>query len=299
MAHRASASRRALTPVARAAVRYGPTRVWRERAWSRARHAGLHEPSRRFNSRTRFGFTIAGDQALIMPRCLHWFGQWEPLLTTWLRATLQPGDAFLDVGANTGYYTMLASRAVGPSGSVVALEPSATVRSALEANLRRNRMTNVRVLRIAGADREGTAPLYRAPWNDAETSTLPRHGHQREAEVPTAPVLRLPSEDELARMRVAKIDVEGGERAVLDGIRSDIERAPALQHVAIEVHPAELAGQESSAHQLIAGFEPLGFGPSWLPVDFSEAAHLERPSAVVPRLDDVPNDQLVHMILSR
>lgn len=287
------------TPLVRAVVRYAPGRSVRATGWSVARRAGLHDAPRRFVSRTRFGFRIAGDQARIMPRCLYWFGQWEPLLSAWLRATLRPGDTFLDVGANIGYYTMLASRAVGRRGRVVALEPSPSVRHSLEANLRRNHLTNVTVMAVAGADAEGTTPIYRAAWNDAESSTVPSPGLEQEAVVRAAPVLRLPSEEELRRIRVVKIDVEGAERAVVDGIRADINGVPAVEHLAIEVHPDALATQGSSAHQLIAAVAPFGFKPAWLSVDFSEEAHLERPSSVAPRTDEVPNGALVHLILSR
>ncbi len=49
---------------------------------------------------------------------------YEPHVTTVIRKKLHPGDVFLDIGANLGYFTMLASSIVGPSGKVIAFEPN-------------------------------------------------------------------------------------------------------------------------------------------------------------------------------
>ena len=50
-------------------------------------------------------------------------GQWEPHLTGY-RGHLKPGMTFIDVGANIGYFTVLASRLVGPEGRVIGFEPN-------------------------------------------------------------------------------------------------------------------------------------------------------------------------------
>jgi hypothetical protein len=70
----------------------------------RALVEGLVEPrlSRRkhgFCARTVYGPRLAGDHRWIMPRCIYWFGVWEPLLSRWVSQRLRPGDVFVDVGA--------------------------------------------------------------------------------------------------------------------------------------------------------------------------------------------------------
>lgn len=50
-------------------------------------------------------------------------GQWEPTETSVLRSQLRPGDTFINVGANIGYYTVLGSKLVGENGHVIAFEP--------------------------------------------------------------------------------------------------------------------------------------------------------------------------------
>ena len=80
------------------------------------------------------------------------FGVWEPEMTAYVEATLRPGGVFIDVGANIGYYSMLASRLVGPSGSVVAIEPSPTNFSELKRNIALNHALNIRAIDMAVGD---------------------------------------------------------------------------------------------------------------------------------------------------
>src|SRR5688572_30507212 len=62
-----------------------------------------------------------------------------------LAAHLGPGDVFYDVGANVGFFSLLATKRVGPDGVVYALEPVAENASAVRRNARLNGLTNVSV----------------------------------------------------------------------------------------------------------------------------------------------------------
>jgi len=72
---------------------------------------------------TRWGVKMLVDtrDAAIAP----WIvldGLWETHVTDWLQETLRPGQMFVDVGANVGYFTLLGAKLVGPQGRVVAVE---------------------------------------------------------------------------------------------------------------------------------------------------------------------------------
>ncbi len=287
----------ALIPLLRAYVRWAPWGLGKRTLWTRAADPLAKRP-RPFVARSAYGFRIAGDQRLIMPRCLYWFGAWEPPLSEWIRRTLRPGDVFVDVGANFGYFTLLAARAVAPGGSVVAVEASPATARRLEENLARNQVQNVRVVRVAAAAEEGAVPFYRAPWNDAEDSTVPREGTELMGEVRALPLPELLTEDELRRARVIKVDVEGGELGVLRGLAPAAAALPSNAQIAVEAHPNMLAPQGASLSDLLELLRPAGFRARELPVDISELAHLfpEHPSPTPLRPGD---GGLRHLIFSR
>ena len=136
--------------------RAGKTTIWRYVA------AHMWWAERFQVARTNFGATMVVNAADIVGRYITYFGIWEPSMTAWLRATLKPGDTFVDVGANVGYFTLLASDLVGPTGRVVAVEPSAATRRLLERNVSSNHVANVRIVEAAVSDHIGSLPIYGA-----------------------------------------------------------------------------------------------------------------------------------------
>ena len=63
------------------------------------------------------------------------YGVWEPIEASFIRGRLKPGMTLLDIGANVGYFSILGARAVGPSGTVVAIEPEPANYALLCANI--------------------------------------------------------------------------------------------------------------------------------------------------------------------
>jgi FkbM family methyltransferase len=286
-----------MRPLVRAYIRWAPWRVGKRALWTRVA-AGLAPGPHSVEVRSRYGFRIAGDPHLIMPRCMYWFGTWEPPLSDWIRRTLRPGDVFVDVGANIGWFTLLAARAVSPGGSVVAVEAAPDTADRLERNLAANRVRNVRLVRAAAAAEAGAVPFYRAPWNDAEHSTLPGKGREPAGEVAGLPLAELLTDAELRAARIVKVDVEGGELGVLLGL---VPALPAMRDdvaIAVEAHPDMLPAQGTSLDGLLDLLRPAGFEARELPVDFSELAHLF-PSHPDPAPLDPTGDGLRHLVLSR
>src|SRR5437763_10402049 len=91
------------------------------------------------------------------------FGVWEPHLSGFVRGRLGPGDVFVDVGANSGWYTVLAAQCVGPDGGGVAIEPSAAIVDRLRTQIERNHLANVRVVEEAVSDHVGRVAVEPGP----------------------------------------------------------------------------------------------------------------------------------------
>src|SRR4029077_7247904 len=84
------------------------------------------------------GFRMHADTGEGMGRVLAATGVWEAHVTAVFTRLLSPGDVCVDVGAYTGYFTLLASKLVGNSGHVYALEPASQTRKELVSNLELN-----------------------------------------------------------------------------------------------------------------------------------------------------------------
>src|SRR5882762_8460461 len=141
---------------------------------------------------------------------------YEPELA-YLERALSPGNTFVDVGANLGIYTLVASRIVGPSGRVIAFEPSSQSFSLLKANITLNGFTNVQVFPAAVSDKIGKAFLYDGP--DPGQNSLGRDPRlePKGEEVVTQSLDRALSQASVECVHVIKIDVEGAEELVLRG----------------------------------------------------------------------------------
>jgi FkbM family methyltransferase len=183
-------------------------------------------------------------------------GVWEPSVTTPFKRALGPGDVCVDIGAHIGYFTLLASRLVGPDGHVYAFEPSPANYDALRANLNRNGVGNVTAFQMAVGERAERALLHEAPGTNTGRSTLrnvtpnraPIEG--RGVFVDVRPATECIPEEDLRRIRVIKIDVEGYEVEVLRGLAPVFELGEPLA-VFVEFNPAW--SEEAEAARFLDG----------------------------------------------
>ena len=79
-------------------------------------------------------------------------GKYEPQETAIVLGVLRPGDTFVDVGANWGYFTLVAAARVGNTGRVVSVEPDPRLFEMLEGNVTANTFTQVRTVRAAASE---------------------------------------------------------------------------------------------------------------------------------------------------
>jgi FkbM family methyltransferase len=276
-----------LIPPLRAYIRYVPFAVGKRWLWNRVVDPYFAWQPYDFVATTLFGSRVAGNTTDILEQYLYYFGIWEPNFTHWLGRRLGPGDTFIDVGANIGYYSLLASWLVGESGSVVAIEASPTTYRALQANLARNRVRNVRALNVAVSDSRGLAKLFRGPEGNhglstvLETESL-RYHCQFECEVETAPLAELLRDEEIRRARLIKIDVEGAEWRVLAGMGPLLHSGRADLEVMVETSPQRLVNEGKNPTDLLKVFLQAGFHAYQLENDYSPESYLPRQQAKRP-----------------
>lgn len=174
---------------------------------------------------------------------------------------LGDGD-FVDVGAHVGLYTVAA--ALHGTGRVLAFEPNPSARTQLAANVALNARRNVLLVPKAVGDAPGTALLHVPQTPDPSFSSL-AGGRFAEGEPIEVEVTTVDAEVEAAGLRpsVVKIDVEGGELAVVGGMQQTLERhRPVLLVEVSEESARELAGRLDgySGFRVGRALEPLASG---------------------------------------
>jgi FkbM family methyltransferase len=212
-------------------------------------------------AQTDFGFTVEGCTSDIIQRYLYVFGVWEPDLSHWLRDHLRPGDVAVDIGANIGYFSLLAARIVGAEGAVIAFEPVPSIADMLEHNAARNGLA-IEVRREVVSDRAGRAELFKsADSNIGRSGTAPREGSSSEGTAPMVTGAAAIPVELWPRIRFIKVDVEGDEQRVIDGLLPVLRALPDGAAVFIEVTPDDLESRGGSAAGLLASMSELGFSP--------------------------------------
>jgi FkbM family methyltransferase len=153
---------------------------------------------------------------------------------------LRPGDTLVDVGANIGYNTLYAAHCVGPKGRVYAIEPAQDNLTILYANIFENDLRNVIVLPFAAGSEHEVKEFYLRGDVSAVNSLF--HDNFYHPITQTSQVLTAPLDELIPDTpSLVKIDVEGGELEVLQGmprllanraLRLIVEWHPTLQQAA-------------------------------------------------------------------
>lgn len=169
-------------------------------------------------------------------------GYYEPQETQLASRLLRTGDVFVDVGANWGYFTLAASHWVGPSGRVVAFEPEPRLFDLLTTNVRLNRLDQVQPHRRAVADRPGTLRFTAFSTESDNWGQSRSVASDAPADFDTEAVVLDDALDRagIERVQLTKIDVEGGETAVLAGMRRGLSDGR-YRYLLVECHPGLLS----------------------------------------------------------
>lgn len=236
-------------------------------------------------ARTYFGSRLEVDLEDSLGYRVFFFGVWEPTISFAIQRILRPGDTFVDVGANIGYDTLLGAKAVGPTGHVVAIEASPRIVQNLIRNVDLNRETCVRIVNEAVSDRPGTMQLYGGdPTNVGNTSTLPRDGLVFQDEVKAQSLDALLTLEERQKVRLIKIDVEGGEAPILLRLANTLDEYNPELSVIVETTPHEggsllveafnaMISKGFRAFSLENAYDVLAYipaNPVWPPVEVKE-----------------------------
>jgi FkbM family methyltransferase len=273
----------ALELAARVLHRWPGSRVAAAVGW----HLGQRARGTTRVARLRSGSRLAVDLRDYAHRHAFLFGVYEEQITALMTRVAHPGWTVVDVGANAGYHTMLASDVGRPGARVVAFEPHPEIGELLRQTLALNPGANAELVASACSDHDGSISFIPSsdPRNTGVSSV--REGDPSGIAVPC---VRLDGfcEERGLEPDLIKIDVEGAEAAVLRGAASLLRDNPP-RHIICEVWPD--SRDELFAFMAALGYEPRGIaadgalteapeaGTEWCDVCFiPRAAHTGRRS---------------------
>lgn len=207
-----------------------------------------HKASDRISLATPRGFSIyvQEDDPAVGQHVKH--DRYEPHVTAVFHERVRPGMHVLDIGANIGYYTMLSASLVGPSGSVIAIEPHPDSAKLLEASRRANSFDNVTVYQVAAGQKPGLLVLH-GSFGNVMTSAVPAEAAAliNATTVPSFKVDDLMPPDR--KIDFVKVDVEGAEYNALRGASELLRRC----------HPTIVSEFSPSTMPGISGVDGRGY----------------------------------------
>lgn len=192
-------------------------------------------------------------------------GLWEPHVTAWMQSTLQPGQVFVDVGANVGYFTLLGASLVGPGGRVVSVEAHPTLAEVLQRNVVINGYYGFVTTHNKAAWSETTELEFhiRAHFaGNSSVGTIDAEGLKRLGDTERAVRVEAVTLDDLLadlpRVDVMKIDVEGAEVHAFQGLTRILDSNPGIT-IMFEWARAQIESVGDTPQDLADLVEGLGF----------------------------------------
>lgn len=211
-------------------------------------------------------------------------GTYERPLQKFIAGHVTEGDVFYDIGANIGFFSLIAARRAGSAGRVYAFEPVPDNAAAISRSARLNGFDAVDVLNVAVGSSNGRTELMLARHIGGATlaSVGPPPDLRGTIEVALVSIDRLIAQRRLRPPTLVKVDVEGAELDVLKGMTETLRaHRPTVLY---EVDDASPTGLQHKAAALAAFWDAAGYAVTNLPaayqgIDWHVAHMVARPRA--------------------
>jgi len=229
---------------------------------------------------------IHGEHDLHVSHRIREEGIWEPFETSLLLSLLAPGSHFVDVGANIGYFSLIAASVVGPEGGVFAFEPDPENFSLLLASAELNGLGQcIHAVQAGLAANDAQGRLFLSEDNLGDHQV-----YATDLERSSLPIQLLDGShylaDKLSRMDLLKVDTQGAEYDVMLGLTPLLHSLPEVPRILIELTPLSLRHCNSSGRalvELLAGLEQ----PMWIVDHIEHRLVRHTPEELAAWCDDV------------
>lgn len=172
---------------------------------------------------------------------------------------LKPGDVFYDIGANVGFFSIVAAKLVGQNGKVYAFEPGTNNANAIRHNAQLNNFSQIEIIEKAVSDTSGQGRLLLAKYSGGHalaTADAPPD-LAGEVTVDLVSIDDLIAQNKIAPPNFVKIDVEGAELDVLKGMKETIKNHQPT--IIYEVDDGDRTAYERKYGELASFFESFNY----------------------------------------
>ena len=178
-----------------------------------------------------------------------------------LEKFVEPTDVFVDIGANTGIYTMKAAKIIRPdAGQIISIEPFPDVLATLHHNVQANGYTHVRLRNFCAGERTGATKLWLNFNKPHSFSMIQRDEAARFLPTLTVSLDDLFSWEGLDRLNYLKMDAEGAEAQILNGGHRLLQRCRPIIQMEININDVPMKLENYTVFQ-----SPGGVNKMWIP----------------------------------
>lgn len=177
-----------------------------------------------------------------------------------IEKNLKKGDSFFDLGANEGYFSVLASKIVGENGKIYTVEPQSRLQNIIKINFKNNNVENAKIIQKAVSNKGGTIKFSLAPDTNTGSSGIfnsQRYKNPTE-NVQVTTLEKIFHDEKIKKIKLIKIDIEGLEyEAILGSKNLFIQNI--IKNIALELHPEILKKRNNSVSDIINFLNDAGY----------------------------------------
>jgi FkbM family methyltransferase len=184
--------------------------------------------------------------------------KYEPFETQLFKDIVGAGMTVIDIGANIGYFTMIAGKRVGNNGKVFSFEPEENNFSFLKSNVDLNNFKNINIFKLALSDTAERKNLFISPRNTGAYSLVDNRRTNIKVEIETVKLDDILKTNNTTKVDIIKMDIEGGEYRALQGMKDALENNPEIK-IITEFYPNALRRFGYEPIEMLTLLKKLGF----------------------------------------
>jgi len=187
-------------------------------------------------------------------------GEYETELKECLKSILSEDNTFIDLGANEGYFSIIASNLVGKKGRVLAIEPQSRLQNIIKENIKLNKLSNIELVQALVTNEVGEENISLSPdMNTGSSGVLRKQKYIVSREkVKSTTLIKLINDFNIDTVDLIKIDIEGSEYEAILGSKK-LFKSHLIQNIALELHPKFLKMRNLEEREILDFLYECGY----------------------------------------